>query len=244
MLIKHPENIIKSLKLYMKQFPERFAFLKAAQESSYPFAVTKQNPVKAISVNDSYKYLRNLMTKDYMPVNFERIGSTKGVNGGIIDGYNLSFMENNQQRILTIYIDPYSNENSTEAPEGFRLLHNEFIMNYYDEIEELLRLAEQGNAQAQYELGEKFADGNGVVEDYHAAFKWFMRASKQYHLLAQNAIGIAYVKGLGVKQNYSKAFELFHDAATRGCNQANINLNHYMGEYYRAQGQPGPTMYF
>lgn len=40
------------------------------------------------------------------------------------------------------------------------------------------RLAEQGNAQAQYNLGEMYIEGNGVAKYYtNIAKEWFVKAS-------------------------------------------------------------------
>ena len=227
LLVENPDKIIAALKWEMKHFPEKFAFLKPAQNSKYPFAVTKQNPVKMTSINESYKYLSKLLTRECLPVRFERIGSMTGVNGGIIDGYNLFYdtlgETGIQHKTLTIYIDPYSTENSIAAPEGFILLPDEDVL-------DILNMAENGSALAQYDMGERFAHGYGVVEDYHAAFKWFMRAKLQGSADAENQIGIAYAEGLGVTKNLSKALGIFHSAAAKGCTQAHSNFDKYAAD--------------
>jgi hypothetical protein len=47
-----------------------------------------------------------------------------------------------------------------------------------DHITELLRtLAEQGGAEAQYHLGVKYANGEGVVQDYKQAMVWYRKAT-------------------------------------------------------------------
>ena len=45
--------------------------------------------------------------------------------------------------------------------------------------EEQIRLAEQGNVDAQVSLGKKYMYGDGVEEDEEEAIKWFIKAAKQ-----------------------------------------------------------------
>ncbi|MDO4440771.1 MAG: sel1 repeat family protein, partial [Moraxella sp.] len=39
------------------------------------------------------------------------------------------------------------------------------------------RLAEQGNADAQFNLGNMYDNGNGVKQDYAQAVRWFRKAA-------------------------------------------------------------------
>ena len=49
------------------------------------------------------------------------------------------------------------------------------------EVEQLKTRAEQGDATAQYILGTKYRDGEGVSQDYGEAEKWYRRAAEQGH---------------------------------------------------------------
>ena len=62
---------------------------------------------------------------------------------------------------------------------------------------EYFRLAEQGNALAQYNLGLKYQNGQGVSEDQQEAFKWYELSAKQGHPQAQANLGRMYEKGQG-----------------------------------------------
>jgi len=46
-------------------------------------------------------------------------------------------------------------------------------------LNKFLPLANQGNAEAQLELGLMYADGQGVPRDYKEAVKWFRLAADQ-----------------------------------------------------------------
>src|SRR4029453_8056730 len=45
------------------------------------------------------------------------------------------------------------------------------------EVRRLRQAAEQGNAQAQYDLGDRYYEGNGVVKDPRQAFEWYFKAA-------------------------------------------------------------------
>ena len=47
------------------------------------------------------------------------------------------------------------------------------------ELNKLRQLAEQGDAQAQYNLGVKYAKGQGIPQNFEAASWWFRQAAKQ-----------------------------------------------------------------
>ena len=124
--IKHlnsSEEILKRLQWAKSKYPEKFSFLEPKQESPEPFGFSLNNPVKAVSIRDSYLYLNRLITADEMnPVEILSQECCKGKNGGLIDCYNVSFLSGGIEKRASIYIDPYSTENSIIAPEGFMLL--------------------------------------------------------------------------------------------------------------------------
>ena len=50
--------------------------------------------------------------------------------------------------------------------------------------------AEQGNVDAQYNLGDMYARGDGVPEDDAAAVKWLRLAAEQGHADAEFSLDI------------------------------------------------------
>ena len=50
-------------------------------------------------------------------------------------------------------------------------------------------LAEQGFAKAQFNLGQSYAQGRGVQQNYEQAIKWFLKAADQGIVPAQNIHG-------------------------------------------------------
>jgi len=69
--------------------------------------------------------------------------------------------------------------------------------------------AAQGNAQAQYNLGDKYKNGEGVPEDNAAAVRWYRLAAAQGNVRAQGSLGLMYATGAGVPQNYQRAYMWF-----------------------------------
>ncbi|WP_440455254.1 tetratricopeptide repeat protein [Psychrobacter sp. ASPA161_9] len=69
------------------------------------------------------------------------------------------------------------------------------------------RLANQGNADAQFNLGEMYYLGDGVSQNYTTAKKWFEKAANQGDATAQFNLGFIYEYGHGVRQNYGTAKE-------------------------------------
>ncbi len=64
----------------------------------------------------------------------------------------------------------------------------------YATVARLMRpLAEQGNAEAQYNLGLMYAKGQGVPQDYAAAVNWWRKAAEQGYADAQNILGIVVI---------------------------------------------------
>ena len=95
-----------------------------------------------------------------------------------------------------------------------------------NEIAELRRTAEQGDAKAQYNLGVMYYNGIGVTQDFSKALEWFHRAAEQGFADAQSDLGYMYSNGKGVIQDFSKALEWFHRAAEQGYAKAQYNLGY------------------
>ena len=64
-------------------------------------------------------------------------------------------------------------------------------------------LAEQGDVDAQYNLGVMYDNGWGVLQDYAEAMKWYRLAADQGNETAQYNIGVSYHKGDAVLHKYS-----------------------------------------
>jgi TPR repeat protein len=97
-------------------------------------------------------------------------------------------------------------------------------------------LAEAGNLDAQYHLGNMFLNGQGVTVDWSEAGKWFRASAEQGDVGAQYLIGEMNLKGMGMVRDYQKAGNWFKKAAEQGYPDAQFRL----GEWY-AEGKGGVT---
>ena len=88
----------------------------------------------------------------------------------------------------------------------------------------LLIEAKKGNALAQNNLGNMYADGKGVLPDYKEALKWYRLAAEQGYAGAQYNLGVMYHDGKGVLQDYKEAVKWYRLAAEQGIAAAKCNL--------------------
>jgi len=85
-------------------------------------------------------------------------------------------------------------------------------------LNELKPLAEQGNRDAQFNLGSLYYQGLGVSQDYQEAVKWMRRAAEQGHVSAQTTLGTIYARGVQGEneKDYPQALMWFIFAAAQG----------------------------
>ena len=73
--------------------------------------------------------------------------------------------------------------------------------------------ASQGDAKAQFFVGEIFEKGVGQEPDYESAVMWYRRAIKQDYAPAKMSMGRLYEVGLGVEKDLVKAMNLYRQAS-------------------------------
>ena len=98
------------------------------------------------------------------------------------------------------------------------------------DIEELRRTAEQGDAETQFRLGQAYSFGRGVPQDSEEAAKWYRRAAEQGHSRAQFMLGDRYAHGAGVAFDYQEAVKWFRRAAEAG----DVGAFHKLGLMYES----------
>ena len=80
--------------------------------------------------------------------------------------------------------------------------------------------AEQGDAWAQFALGNRYDQGEGVPQDYGAAVEWYRRAAAQGIATAQTNLGVKYAQGEGVPEDDTLAHMWFNLAGASGHKKA------------------------
>ncbi len=97
-------------------------------------------------------------------------------------------------------------------------------------LREFRPLANQGNAQAQNNLGTLYYYGKGIPQDHAEALKWYRKAAEQGNADGQYNLGFMYDEGRGVPQDYAEALKWYRKAAEQGDAGAQNNLGVMYGK--------------
>lgn len=81
---------------------------------------------------------------------------------------------------------------------------------------------EEGNAMIC--LGDMYAQGQGVEQDYAQANHWYQKSVAAYQLEGHYRLGLAYLNGLGVAVDYGLSADHFSEAANVGIAPAQFEL--------------------
>ena len=93
-------------------------------------------------------------------------------------------------------------------------------------------LAEQGNAEAQYNLAILYRQGKGVKQDKKTALKWFEQSANQGLASAEYYLGHLYDNGDTVNRDSAIAVSWYKKAAEKGnpLAQSNLGVAYASGE--------------
>ena len=83
-------------------------------------------------------------------------------------------------------------------------------------IKKLLQDAENGDAEAQWRLGEAYREGEEVKQDFVEAVKWYRLAAEQGNFEAQWSLGKAFWHAEGVWLDRAEAVKWIRLAADQG----------------------------
>lgn len=96
---------------------------------------------------------------------------------------------------------------------------------YNAALQEWRPLAEQGDANAQHNLGVIYEYGYGTRQDYKKAMSWYLKAARQGLAAAQYNLGVMYHNGEGVPRDYVQAHMWFSIAGENGIEEVTRNLD-------------------
>ena len=102
-----------------------------------------------------------------------------------------------------------------------------------EEIKNLKKLAEQGDALAQNELSLLYYDGMGVEKNLELAFFWIQKSAEQGYAPAQHNLSRMYYNGEGIEKNLELAFYWIQKSAEQGDALAQYNLSRM---YFNGEG--------
>lgn len=105
-----------------------------------------------------------------------------------------------------------------------------------DELRDYIIDANQGNANAEYNLSIYYLAGNDIInKDIEQAVYWCRKAAEHGHIDAQYNLGQIYYKGKYVRKNYDEAAKWYRKAAEQG----HANAQYYLSLcYQKGNGVP------
>ena len=92
------------------------------------------------------------------------------------------------------------------------------------DLDSLKVAAEQGDAEAQFNLGVMYDTGEGIPKNPAEAVRWYRMAAEQGDAKAQFYLGVMYHTGEGVPENDAEAVRWYRMAAEQGDADAQYNL--------------------
>jgi TPR repeat protein len=100
--------------------------------------------------------------------------------------------------------------------------------NAVEAVKWLRKAAEQEEADAQYNLGFCYDNGQGVMRDVAEAARWYRKSAEQGIANAQFRLGVYYENGWGGTKDSTEAVKWYRKAAEQGL----ANAQHLLGQCY------------
>ncbi len=92
------------------------------------------------------------------------------------------------------------------------------------------KLAEQGNPEAQYKVGEMYEAGRGATKNTHKALTWFEKAAKQGHKKSIYKLLFLEIKSNGLNDFTKSQLGVLRQEAATG----NTDAQYFLGKMYAA----------
>ena len=122
-------------------------------------------------------------------------------------------------------------DRQSRAPENVVTASREEVISAIQEpvqdtdVNRTLNQANAGAVTPQYEMGLRYANGEGVPQNYHDAMTWFAKASDAGNAKAQWKLALGYLKGIGVPRDERQAIVWLKRAANNGDTRAQRALS-------------------
>ena len=98
--------------------------------------------------------------------------------------------------LATVFMYAGCTDEVTETP----------VLNETPALDETKALAETGDAEAQFALGNIYAEGKLVPNDFAVATVWFRKAADQGYAEAMYSLGVIYRAGFSVPVNFAESY--------------------------------------
>ena len=156
----------------------------------------------------------------------------KLVIGEFTLNYNDSKNISRSIKTVPIMIDVPEQEGEKAAEDTLESLINSGSANAT--LENLIKMANSGEVEAQNKLGNMYYKGEGVSQDYQKAIEWYKKAALRGHAKAQYNLGILYNGGKIIHDNKA-AIECYEKAAKQGYAPAQCALGLIYKQFRRVE---------
>lgn len=96
--------------------------------------------------------------------------------------------------------------------------------NYKKALKAFTQSAKQGDARAQFHIGNMYENGFGVKKSKSKSIQWYKKAAKKGNPHAQYNLGVLYYTGDGVNQSQETAFKWWLRSAEQKLASAQFNV--------------------
>eukprot|EP01080_Neovahlkampfia_damariscottae_P011994 gene11994-5394_t len=204
------------------------------------------------STDSTFSKLFNEKKISYHPINFVDIPHFYHTKFRLVSEkyYIISNMNRNKQQIEReiewsfninsdeIQYDLMNYEEETfDIEDTMKILTNNFdkneIVNYFELMKHLntyfkflliVMYSNEGMADAQYYLAQKYQQGIDIEKDEKKAFNLYLKSANQGNLDAQYYVGYCYQNGIGVDKNIKKAIMYYDYSAIGGNENSKLQL--------------------
>ncbi|KAG0234145.1 hypothetical protein BGW42_006886 [Actinomortierella wolfii] len=138
---------------------------------------------------------------------------------------------NGEGTTLELSLTALGSSISSPSSAGTQTIDNPAIPLPKD-LDSLLRLANDGNVEAQMALAKMYSRGDGVRQNHSTAVHWYWQAADQGNTEAQYQLGYHLRYGRGISQNFELAYEWLNKAVEKEHPGAQCTLGTmYLGGY-------------
>lgn len=149
---------------------------------------------------------------------------------------SMDYLQKARDRLLTS-LSTSCNESHPIFPDHLAITVNTIKKRIIDhQLQWQIQIAEQGDVEAQFNLGMRYSYGQDVPMDNTEGFKWCARAAEQGHVEAQMKLAQMYENGQGVPKSLTEAVKWYTKSGEQGCANAQYVLG-TMYEYGRGVPQ-------
>lgn len=117
---------------------------------------------------------------------------------------------------LLLFASAFDGVDAASANNVDQGLAADTVGDYARALTRYRKLAAQGDAWGQNNLGHMYENGRGVPRDYAEAVKWYRKSAAQGNAWGQANLGYMYENGRGVSQDHAEAAKWYRRSAEQG----------------------------